>query len=103
MPATVLSLLTGVGLVYAGGFSWTRSIIWLLAALALFSIAGAVWHWGLIPLRVRMGALADAERDAADVSPEYERLARRWLSVNGVIVALLGAILALMVWKPVLP
>jgi uncharacterized membrane protein len=102
VPATIASILTGVGLVVVGGFSWTRSI-WLLAAIALFSIAGAVWHWGLIPLRVRMGALVRSDGDEADVPPEYVRLARRWLSVNGAILALLGAILALMIWKPVLP
>lgn len=115
VPATVLSLLTGVGLVYAGEFSWLRST-WILAALALYSIAGAVWHWGLIPLRVRMGLLAAAREaglpgdvgpgglvDTTDADAEYGRLARRWLRVNGVILALLAAILALMVWKPVFP
>ena len=115
VPATVLSLLTGVGLVYAGEFSWLRST-WILAALALYSIAGAVWHWGLIPLRVRMGLLAAAREaglpgdvgpgglvDTTDADAEYGRLARRWLRVKGVILALLAAILALMVWKPVFP
>ncbi len=103
VPATVASVLTGFALAFVGGYSWTRSI-WLVAAVALFTIAGAVWHWGLIPLRVRMGALVGAEEDAvADVPPEYEHLAKRWLSVNGAILALLGAILALMVWKPMLP
>lgn len=109
MPATVLSLLSGLALAFVGRYSWPRST-WLVAAVALFTIAGAVWHWGLIPLRAKMETLAEAEEEdveaggaAANVSPEYERLARRWLSVNGAILALLGAILALMVWKPVFP
>jgi uncharacterized membrane protein len=102
VPATVASISTGVALAFLGRFSWTRST-WLVAAVVLFTIAGAVWHWGLIPLRVQMGALVEAEEDGADLPPEYERLARRWLSANGVILALLGAILALMIWRPVLP
>jgi uncharacterized membrane protein len=102
VPATIASIVTGVTLAFLGRFSWARST-WLVAAVVLFAIAGAVWHWGLIPLRVKMGALVEAEEDGADLPAEYERVARRWLSVNGVILALLGAILALMVWRPVLP
>ena len=101
MPATVALLVTGLWLAFLGGFSWTRSI-WMTGALALFSIAGAVWHWGLIPLRRRMGDRA-AEAERTGVLPAgYLGLARRWLIVNGLILALLAAILWLMVSKPTL-
>jgi uncharacterized membrane protein len=101
VPATVVLLLSGLGLAYVGQFSWTRSI-WMTGSLALFTIAGAVWHWGLIPLRVRMGGLAAAADRTGVLPGDYAALARRWLTVNAVILAMLAANLWLMVAKPTL-
>ena len=101
VPATVVLLGTGIALAFVGGFSWTRSI-WMTGALVLFAVAGAVWHWGLIPLRRRMGERA-AEAERTGVLPDdYMALARSWLTVNGVILALLAVILWLMIAKPML-
>ena len=101
VPATVVLLATGLWLALLGGFSWTRSV-WMTGALVLFAIAGAVWHWGLIPLRRRMGERAGEAERTGELPADYATLARRWLTVNGVILALLAAILWLMIAKPTL-
>lgn len=101
VSATVGSIVTGVWLAFLGGFSWTRSV-WMTGGIALFAIAGAVWHWGLIPLRIRMGERAAVAERTGELPADYLPLARRWLTVNGVILALLAAILWLMVSKPTL-
>jgi uncharacterized membrane protein len=102
VPATVVVLLTGFALWHAGRFSPAHAL-WLWLALAVFTAAGGIWHWGLIPLRVRMGRLA-AEAEASGALPlAYTRAARRWLIVNGVLLALLAVILALMTAKPTMP
>jgi uncharacterized membrane protein len=102
IPATVLVLLSGFALWLAGRFSAAHAL-WLWLALAVFTAAGAVWHWGLIPERVRMGKLA-AEGEASEaVPPAYARAARRWLIGNGVLLGLLAVILVLMIAKPTMP
>lgn len=102
VPATILVLATGLALWYAGRFSPGHAL-WLWLALGLFSIAGGVWHWGLIPRRMEMGKLAAEGEKAGELSPGYARAARGWLTANAVLLALLAAILYLMIAKPSMP
>jgi uncharacterized membrane protein len=102
VPATLLVLLTGFALWPVGRFSAAHAL-WLWVALALFTVAGGVWHWGLIPQRVRMGRLAAEGEEAGALPPGYARAAKRWLIANAVLLALLGGILVLMIAKPSMP
>lgn len=99
VPATVAVLLTGLALWYVGRFSAAHAL-WLWGALALFTIAGGIWHWGLIPRRVEMGRLAAEGEKSGALPPGYDRAARRWLTANAVLLAFLAAILYLMIAKP---
>jgi uncharacterized membrane protein len=101
VPATVLVLLTGLALWYLGRFSAAHAL-WLWLALLLFTIAGGIWHWGLIPKRMEMGTLAAEGENAAALPPAYDRAARGWLTANAALLACLGAILLLMIAKPTL-
>lgn len=101
VSATVLVLVTGLGLWYVGRFSPAHAL-WLWLALALFTLAGGIWHWGLIPRRVEMGELAEEGERSGALPSGYSRSAGRWLTVNAVLLALLGAILFLMIAKPTL-
>lgn len=98
----MLVLLTGFALWHAGRFSAAHAL-WLWLALAVFTAAGAVWHWGLIPQRARMGKLAAEVANAESLPPDYARAAKRWLIANAVLLALLTGILVLMVAKPTMP
>jgi uncharacterized membrane protein len=102
IPAASLVLLTGLALWHAGRFSASHAL-WLWIALVLYAMGGAVWHWGLIPSRREMGDLAAEAETARPLPGGYSRAARRWLSANAVLLALLGAILVLMIAKPTLP
>ncbi len=97
----MLVLLTGFALWYAGRFSAAHAL-WLWLALALFTIAGGIWHWWLIPQRVEMGKLAAEGERAGALPPGYDRAARGWLTANAVLLGFLGAILVLMIAKPTL-
>ena len=102
MPGVVVIIASGVIAAMQGGFPILRTG-WILWALVLFAISGAVFMAKLGPLQRRMrdAAQVGATSGAFDLDA-YHRLAKRWDAWGAVAtLAPLGA-LALMVLKPAL-
>lgn len=105
LPFILLNLLTGLALIHFNRFSLIGTR-WILISLALYVILTGLWHGLLIPTRKRMQALVESVPAAGyasedrETSVEFSGLARKWISMSGVAIALLFAILLLMVWKP---
>jgi uncharacterized membrane protein len=105
-PAILVNLLTGLTLLH---FKRTpmAAATWLWAALLLYAVVTALWHGVLIPMRKRMAAAIGQPEPAravpakGDAVVDFGRLAREWLTVNALVVLMLFAIFALMVWRPV--
>ena len=95
LPAILVNLITGLGLIHFGRISMHS--MWLAVSLLLYVVVTGLWHGFLIPLRKKTAAAIEAGgAGGMDAVP----MAKRWVSVSGVVILLLFAILALMVWKP---
>jgi uncharacterized membrane protein len=102
MPGVVVIIASGVIAAMQGGFPILRTG-WILWALVLFAISGAVFMAKLGPLQRRMrdAAQVGATSGAFDLDA-YHPLAKQWDAWGAVAtLAPLGA-LALMVLKPAL-
>lgn len=97
-PAVIAQPLTGVLLAYAEG--WALGTRWILAALALYALAGACWL-PVVWLQLRMRDMADAAVAAGtDLPPRYRRCFRLWFVLGWPAFAAMAGIVALMVFKP---
>ena len=97
-PAVIVQPLTGLWLIHLAGFELTEP--WLLAAYALYLLAGACWLpvvW--IQLRVRDLA-AGAAASGTPLPPRYHRLMAWWFGLGWPAFLAVLAIFWLMVEKP---
>lgn len=97
-PTVVIQPLTGLYLVYAGGWGLTRG--WILVSIALFLFAGACWLpvvW--LQLRLRDMAAVAAQEEAI-LPARYWRYARIWEALGYPAFVAMLAIFYLMVFKP---
>lgn len=92
LPAILVNLLTGLALIHVGRISIHS--MWFGMSILLYVVVSGLWHGLLIPLRKKTAAAIGAG------GTDYVPMAKRWVSVSGVAILLLFAILALMVWKP---
>ncbi|MGH2463243.1 MAG: DUF2269 family protein [Candidatus Limnocylindria bacterium] len=93
-PAYVMVLLTGIGMVLTGAYSFTTG--WVLAAIALYVAVAVIGIAAFAPAMRRQ--LAEAERDPA--SDAYRRAAGRTTALGLLTIALVVVIVFLMVAKP---
>ncbi len=94
-PCYVLLLLTGIGMVHAAGYPWSRLWIWLsLALLAAVAVIG----FGVYTPTLRR-QIAALEAHGPD-SVEFRRLSKSGAIQGGVLGVLVMVIVALMVFKP---
>jgi uncharacterized membrane protein len=99
-PAVLTQAVTGIALARIAGFPLSSG--WVLAAIALYCVAGICWL-PVVWLQIRMRDLArDADRSGAVLSAAYWRYARRWFWLGVPAFAAVLAVFALMVLKPVL-
>lgn len=99
-PAVIVQPLSGVLLMRVVGY--TPGTPWLLAAIALYVLAGMCWL-PVVVLQMRMRAhAARALRDGSALPPQYHRCMRWWFALGW--PAFLAVLLTfwLMVAKPVL-
>jgi uncharacterized membrane protein len=99
-PAIVVQPLTGLSLLYSEGIDPLTS--WLVAAYALYALAGACWLpvvWIQMKLR-NLARNANARSEALPV--EYRRLMRTWFVLGWPAFLAVLAIFWLMVAKPIL-
>ena len=97
-PAVVLQPVTVFFLARAAG--WPLDSFWILAALALYALAGACWL-PVVALQYRLARLAEAAVATGTVLPaEHRRAARLWFGLGWPAFAALLVVLHLMVAKP---
>ena len=93
-PAYIVLLITGVGMVLSGAFSFSTG--WIQVAIALYVVAVLIGVFLYAPVIKRQ--LAEAEKDPA--SAEYRALASRSALYGVVEVVITLTIVFLMVAKP---
>lgn len=93
-PAYALALASGLGMAFLGDW-WSAP--WIHLALGLFALVLIIAVAGYTPT---LKAQIRAVEEAGGASPEYERLARRGARIAGVLMFLVVAIVAIMVFKP---
>lgn len=107
LPAILVNLLTGLALLHFAHIDMSHET-WIVISLVLYVVVTGLWHGLLIPTRKKMQRLVESTPAAGypaeerETSSEFSGLAKRWVSVNAVTLALVFAILAMMVLKPVL-
>ena len=94
-PAYGLLLVTGVALVFVGGWSFTTP--WILISLALYVIAVLLGLFGYTPTLHRQIQLAES---GSLNSPEYAAVAQRGTILGIILAVVVVAIVFLMVVKP---
>jgi uncharacterized membrane protein len=99
-PAVLVQPFTGLWMAYLAGYPWTTS--WLLAAIALYLLAGACWI-PVVTLQLRMADMAQVAHETSEPLPQrYWLYARRWEFLGyPAFIAMLG-VFYLMVAKPAL-
>jgi uncharacterized membrane protein len=99
-PAIIVQPLTGLSLLYSEGIDPLTS--WLVAAYALYALAGACWL-PVVWIQLRMRNLAKNAATRSEALPsEYRRLMRTWFVLGWPAFLAVLAIFWLMVTKPVL-
>jgi uncharacterized membrane protein len=94
-PAYVLGLLSGLTLVWLGGYDWHQ--LWISGALVLFALIGLIGFGFYTPgLRRQIAAL---DQFGAQ-SPEYQRINQRQNAIGSLLGLLVLAIVFLMIVKP---
>jgi uncharacterized membrane protein len=97
-PAVILQPLTGWWLMQQLQLSWTTP--WIVAALALYVVAGACWL-PVVWLQIRLRDLAvDADRQQSPLPGDYHRLYRIWFALGWPAFLAVLAIFVLMVARP---
>jgi len=97
-PTIILQPVTGVWMALLAGFPLTSG--WLLAAIALYVLAGLCWL-PVVRLQICMRDIAeDAVEQRRPPGPTYERLARRWFRLGVPAFCSLVVVYYLMVFKP---
>lgn len=98
-PAVIVQLLSGIALVHTLSLPWSSD--WIVAALALYALAGACWL-PVVAIQIRLARLAataQARREA--LPPAYARAMRSWFLLGWPAFLAVLAILWLMVRKAV--
>ncbi|MEM1194750.1 MAG: DUF2269 family protein [Pseudomonadota bacterium] len=99
IPGIVLTMIGGYGSLWVLGYSLFEPA-WLLWSQIMFVAAGAIWLFILVPIQIRQARLANAWNEQNDVSDEYRRLSRLWITWGLISTVPLCVVLWLMVVKP---
>ena len=98
--ATAVTLQPVTGWLLAREIGWPLTEPWILAALALYGLAGAAWL-PVVALQIRMRDLARAAAaTGAPLPPAYHRLFRWWFALGFPGFGAVAAIFWLMIAKP---
>lgn len=100
-PAVVFQPLSGLWLAHAAGWSWSTP--WIVAAVALYLVAGACWL-PVVWLQLRMAEMAStaSANGASALTPQYWRYAMQWELLGYPAFVAMLAVYWLMVFKPAL-
>lgn len=97
-PAGIIQFLSGMALVYLGG--WPLTSAWVVCSLLLFILAGACWL-PVLWLQIRMKRMLESALAMnADLPEQYWVYAKRWERLGYPAFAAMIAIYILMINKP---
>ena len=97
-PSVIIQPLTGFALLYTLGIDWQAG--WIVATLVLYAIAGGCWL-PVVWLQIRMREISNpAMQHNEPLPPIYHRYRRSWFWLGVPAFNAMGAIVALMVFKP---
>ena len=99
-PAVIIQPITGIGLIYVGGYPWNSG--WILLATVLYLVAGACWLpvvWLQLQMRT-MSIQADVEQ--VPLPRQYWHYAKIWFWLGIPAFAAIVVVYLLMVLKPML-
>ncbi|HEY0179130.1 MAG TPA: DUF2269 domain-containing protein [Dokdonella sp.] len=99
-PAVVVQPLSGYALARIAGFDLRSG--WIVAALALYLLAGVCWIPVVLLQRYARDLATAAVRDATPLPPAYHRAMRLWFALGWPAFAAVLATYWLMVAKPAL-
>jgi uncharacterized membrane protein len=99
VPGIVLTIVGGYGAMIEAQYDFPGPF-WLLWSQICFVVAGIIWLAVLIPIQVKQARMAREFADAAEVPPQYRRLARQWLAWGLIATVPLVSALWLMIYKP---
>lgn len=98
-PAVCIQPITGLWLVWQGGFDWTD--LWLLATYIIYVIAGVCWL-PVVWLQIKMKSMLAHALESGEALPKsYETLFRLWFILGWPAFIGLVIVFFLMVIKPV--
>ena len=98
LPAVIIQPITGVALAWMAGYPLLST--WIVAAIALYIVAGACWI-PVVFIQRRLRDIAEAAaRAGTRPGPEFDRLVRRWTFLGWPAFIAMAAILWLMVARP---
>ncbi|MEL6238384.1 MAG: DUF2269 family protein [Pseudomonadota bacterium] len=100
IPGIILTMIGGYGTLWVLGYSLLEPA-WLLWSQIMFVAAGCIWLFILVPIQIRQARLANTWTGQDDVSEEYHRLSRRWITWGLISTVPLCIVLWLMVAKPI--
>lgn len=98
LPAVILQPVTGVWLVWRGGYDWTS--FWLLATYIIYIVAGLCWLpvvWTQIQLK---NMLVQSVETGTELPARYYSLFRLWFILGWPAFVGLLVVFFLMVMKP---
>ena len=100
-PAVIFQPLSGLWLAHTAGWAWDSP--WILASLALYTLAGLCWL-PVVWLQIDMARLAKAAAERGLALPaRYHQHARHWEWLGYPAFLAMLAVYFLMVFKPALP
>jgi len=99
IPGIALTIIGGYGVLWVLGYSLFEPA-WLLWSQILFVSAGCIWLFILVPIQIRQAHIASAFERTGEVSDEYRRLSRRWITWGLISTIPLVIVLWLMIAKP---
>ena len=98
LPAVILQPITGLILASMAGYPLAST--WIVAALALYLVAGACWV-PVVFIQMRLRAIAeDCTRSGAPLTPEFTRLVRYWIFLGWPAFIALAIVFWLMIARP---
>jgi len=97
-PTVILQPLTGIGLIYVSGYSYSETWIWV--SLILFGIAGLCWL-PVVYLQIVMRNISEESLKQNKPLPEkYWHYAKLWFWLGVLAFTSIVAVFGLMVFKP---
>jgi len=97
-PAAMLQPITGLALANAAGYPLGSA--WIVAAFALYLLAGACWI-PVVFIQLRLRDLArESARDATPLPPAYRKLWNAWLALGWPAFIALAVAVWLMIARP---